>query len=391
MKIAVAIGIYDPRGGGAERSTSQIVRQLVSRGHEVTVIAGLWPEDVQEPGVRVQSLLTKKPRLSWWVPVFARWARGRIVSGGYDTSLSVATAVPAAVVQPRGGTVRETLERNIAIRTGAVDRLIKRVLVNLSLKQQILLALERRTLRDPIVKHVAAVSQYVADQVKHYGVDPQRVVVIPNAAQMPTVDQQTQHQWRQRVRRGFDVSESSTVYLFAAHNAKLKGFWPLIEATKRLIDQGMDLTLLVAGTVGHGQHALIAQSGIRDRVRIVGTTGRMHELYAAADVTVHPTFYDPSSKVVIESLMMGTPAITTSFNGASDFVLGDADHADRGRVIKDPNDVASLARAMTELADSAARQKCVQAMNGLAQSLSIERHVDQLERVLVAAAQESRL
>ncbi len=65
-----------------------------------------------------------------------------------------------------------------------------------------------------------------------------------------------------------------------------------------------------------------------------------------------PTFYDPSSKVVIESLMMGTPAISTAYNGASDFIAP-ADGSARGRVIADPSDHRALAQAMIELWDPA--------------------------------------
>jgi glycosyltransferase involved in cell wall biosynthesis len=107
----------------------------------------------------------------------------------------------------------------------------------------------------------------------------------------------------------------------------------------------------------------------------------MPELYAAADVTVLPTFYDPSSKVVIESLMLGIPAITTRYNGAAAFVLPE-DGPPRGRVIEDPADDAALAAAMIELRDPAVHAACVAATAGLDQALSMKRHVDQLEQVL---------
>ena len=39
MRLALVIEKYDPQGGGAERSTRQIAMELVSRGHDVTVIS----------------------------------------------------------------------------------------------------------------------------------------------------------------------------------------------------------------------------------------------------------------------------------------------------------------------------------------------------------------
>ena len=42
--------------------------------------------------------------------------------------------------------------------------------------------------------------------------------------------------------------------------------------------------------------------------------------YAAADVFVHPTWYDPCSLVTLEASAAGLPVITTHFNGASEMM-----------------------------------------------------------------------
>ena len=387
MKIAVVIGVYDPRGGGAERSTAQIVDELLGRGHSVTIITGYCPDEVLRSDTTIKRYSTSRRRPATWVWGFSRWATGQLARGHYDSSLSVSTLVAADVVQPRGGTVRETLDRNIAMRPKRLSRLTKRALLRLSLKQQILLALERRTLADAMVKRFVPGSRYVAGQLsRHYGIAPERIEMIPNAAVVPQVDDKTRLEWRTRVRSGFNIPDRSVAFLFAAHNPRLKGIDPLLHAMQRVVQDGVDATLLLAGRIGYGHQHRASELGIRKQVRIISTTDRMHELYAAADVTVHPTFYDPSSKVVIESLMMGTPAISTSFNGASDMIRGQNGGPWRGRVVDDPADVPALARAMTELADPAQRRSCVAAMDGLTQSLSMKHHVDRLEEVFAATA-----
>jgi len=387
MKLAVVIGAYDPKGGGAERSTAQIVHELASRGHRVTVITGFYPEGYEYPGVTMDRCTVVWPRSPWWLWRFSRYARGRLEAGGFDASLSVSTVAPASVVQPRGGTVRETQQRNVQMRRGGWGRLSKRLLLWMSIKQQVLLALERRTLADPMVKRIAAVSRYVVDQLhRHYEIQPSRISVIPNASEMPVADDQTRRVWRERVRRGFNIPDGPPVYLFAALNPRLKGIDALLEATKQLRDRGVELTLLLAGGISYAHQRSLVELGIRECVRVIATTDRMAELYAATDVTVLPTFYDPSSKVVIESLMMGKPAISTSLNGASDWILGKDGQALRGRVIQDPSDVDALAKAMEELADPAERRRCEKATEGIGESLSMKRHVDQLESLFAEVA-----
>lgn len=386
LNVAVVVEQFDPHGGGAERSTAQIVDELLARRHRVTIITGACPRHAESstPGLEIHPFTGRKPRGAWGWRRFSAWATQRIRQGRFDVSLSMTMMVPATVLQPRGGTVRETLQRNLATRASHPTRLVKRVTQALSPKQQMLLQLERRTLADPAVKRVIAVSRYVQDQLRrHYQFDPSRIELIPNAATMPSVSESQRHTWRDHIRRGFEIPPHSTAYLFAALNPRLKGLFPLLYATQRLVEQGLNPVVLLVTRIRYAYQHLAATLGIREHVRFLGMTQHMAPLYAAADATVLPTFYDPCSKVVIESLMMGTPAISTAYNGASDCLREAATGSPaRGRVIADPGDVPALAQAMADLADPQQRRLCAQATAGLDQELSMTRHVDQLEQVL---------
>ncbi len=389
MKIAILIERFDPLAGGAERSTAQIAQQLAERGHEVTILTWWHKQEHPLPPVTIEARSTRRKLSGVRLGKFVRWTADALRSGRIDTSLSVTTAVPAAIVQPRGGTVAETLDRNIALRTSPLARTAKKITTALSYKRRRLLALERQTLNDPSVRYIAAVSDYVADQLKrHYQIDDDRVQVINNASQMPAADDAQRAGWRSVIRRGFGAADTTTVYLFAALNPRLKGARSLLEAVRLLKQQGRNFRLFIAGAVSYRLQERAQRLGIRDRVSFVGPTQNMAALYCAADVTVHPTFYDPSSKVVIESLMMGTPAISTAYNGASALLAADgADHSARlGLVIPDPADHTALAAAMAELADPARRTHCHAMRHQLAADLSMGRHVDQLEHLLESAA-----
>jgi len=385
MKIAIAIEHFDPCGGGQERSVHQIARELIGRGHHVTIITGDGPPDFRLDGGEVRIGHTLNFRHKVKVSAFARWAQRTIREGNFDTSLSVTMACPAAVMEPRGGTIRETLDRNVASHALGSSRRIKRFSQLLNLKRLAQLRLERATLASPLIKRFVAISGYVARQLKqHYNIGGDRVTVIPNAAEMPPVSTEQRLDFRQRVRKDFKVGDDTVAFLFAAYNPRLKGVDPLLHATRQLVDRGADLAIFMAGEVSYSQQLLAATLGVRGHVRMVGPTNQMAELYCAADVTVLPTFYDPSSKVVIESLMMGIPAISTRFNGASDWIV--EGNAVRGRVIDDPADVTALASAMRDLLDPEERARCGAATAGLAEKLSMKRHVDLLERVLIEAS-----
>jgi UDP-glucose:(heptosyl)LPS alpha-1,3-glucosyltransferase len=382
MHIALVVDRLERLGGGAERSTHEVARQLIERGHKVTIIAGRCAEDADVPGT--QTIYWTRGRISsgWKTRGFARWARRQLRVGPYDVSLSFTTAVPATVIEPWGGTVRETLERNVALRPGGAARCWKRITLAANGRQRALLTCERRSFRDPKVRKVVALSNYVARQLRqHYDLSDDHIAIIPNGAQLPDSSPADRAYLRQRVRGGFNIDAEAVVFAFAAMNPRLKWVTPLLYATKLLADRGLRPVVMLAGRIGYAEQHLAATLGIRDLVRIVGTTERMLDLYCAADVTVLPTYYDPSSRVVIESLLAGTPAISTAYNGASDFLRRE-DGRWCGRVIDDPGDVPALAQAMAELMDPQERCRCRQAIAGLEPRLSIRRHVDQLEALL---------
>ncbi|MHC4959621.1 MAG: glycosyltransferase family 4 protein [Planctomycetota bacterium] len=146
--------------------------------------------------------------------------------------------------------------------------------------------------------------------------------------------------------------------------------------------------LLVAGHIRPPVQRLVAELGLEQQVVFAGSVPDPAPLYCAADVSVLPSYYDPASKVVIESLMMGTPAITTAYNGSRDFIDG-GDHPLRGRVVEEPDDVAGLAHAMAELADPAEHARCVDGLGDLRDELSMRTHAARLEVVLAEAAENS--
>ncbi|MEM6334849.1 MAG: glycosyltransferase family 4 protein [Planctomycetota bacterium] len=391
LRVAVVVERYASGGGGQERSTRQIVAELRERGHAVRVLTAVGEhgrgEAEGEAGETVEAMGLSGLRTWLHVWRYHRWVERRLeaLSDAVDVSIGMSTAAPADVVQPRGGTVVETMERNVAIRAAGWRRGVKRATQRLLPKQAALVWAERKTLGHARLRRVVAVSDYVARQLdEHYGIGGDRVVVVPNAAAMPEMDEAKRARKRAALRAGLGVAEDAVVFLFSALKPRLKGLGTLTEAVRLLQARGVEgFSVWVAGSGGYRLHDGLRRAGVSERFVELGPTRSMAELYAAADVTVLPTFYDPSSKVVIESLMMGVPAITTRFNGAADFVVPGGGAADRGVVIDDPGDAGALAEAMVGMMDEQRRRACARAIGDeLVEELGMARHVGRLEEVL---------
>lgn len=103
-----------------------------------------------------------------------------------------------------------------------------------------------------------------------------------------------------------------------------KGQHHLIAAVRRLVNEGLDVTLDLVGT-GDAQamcEALAQELDVADRVRFSGYVPReqIAEHYAQADVFVLPSFNEGMSVATLEAMAAGLPTIVTRTGGTAELV-----------------------------------------------------------------------
>lgn len=399
MRIGLVIERMEPWRGGAETSTAQFAGELVSRGHEVRLFTA--SRGVSEQGVQVITLSVPGNR-SGRARAFAAAVEAARAEHPCDVMHSMTPLFGGDVFMPRGGTVAETIEGNLRIRRSPLARDFKRLTNLLNRRQQALLQMERALLTGSACPpRVAAVSGYVVEQLRrHYRLGPDRVREVFNAVTVPEVSEAEAAAARAEVRAEWALPADSFVMLFVGHNFKLKGLAQLIDAAGRLAQrQGrLDWHLLIVGRDRPGPYLARADRwGVARRVVFVGPSERAWRFYLAADLFVLPTFYDPCSRVVLESVCLGTPVVTTRYNGAGEILVGESGHPPRvggqppplvshpisaGTVIADPHDTAELVRAIEAYALAPARRRAAgQAGRALRDFLSMRRHADQMIEV----------
>jgi UDP-glucose:(heptosyl)LPS alpha-1,3-glucosyltransferase len=115
--------------------------------------------------------------------------------------------------------------------------------------------------------------------------------------------------------------------------------------------------------------------GLNERFQFVGATQRVFAFLHAADILVHPTYFDPCSRVTLEGMTSGLPCITTRFDGSSELMT----HGQSGFVIPDPNHIDQLADIVTKLAgDASLRTEIGRAAKTAAATATMARHTKQM-------------
>jgi len=386
VRIAVVIERMETWRGGAETSAMEIARLLTERGHELHIITSSNAQSL--PGISIHSISCPKVLRSRRMAVFARKTADFLKGQNFDVVHAISPLPCADVYQPRGGLLAETMARNVATRSTASRRLLKRALMAMNVKQRSLLELERQIFRadGPVI---AAVSDYVARQCGEvYGVVPPRVRVVFNGIHLSETDAEERRQLREEIRRDHDIGDDTLMLLFVAHNFRLKGLYPLLDTASRLVVSGFrEFRLVVAGrdNVVPLQRRVVAL-GLDGLVTFVGPTKRVRSLLFGADVCVHPTYYDPCSRVVLEALSLGVPVITTAFNGAAEIIQDGRE----GFVIETPGDVGLWARRIEDLASPELRSRMSERALALREKISMTRHVRELETLFEDVVERKR-
>ena len=152
----------------------------------------------------------------------------------------------------------------------------------------------------------------------------------------------------------------------------------LLRATALLRASGKAVAVAVVGGKRTAAYDRAAKRlGVADAVRFVGPVDDPTPYYAAADVYVQPTFYDPCSLVALEALACGLPVVTTRFNGAGELMTPGV----HGEILADPADPVPLAAAMRAWLDPARRAAAGASARELMLGRTLDRNVDEIVAV----------
>jgi len=102
------------------------------------------------------------------------------------------------------------------------------------------------------------------------------------------------------------------------------------------------------------------------------TSVAMPHVYAAADVFLLPTLYDPFANVTLEALAAGLPVITSAQNGASEIM----ENGKNGFILPRADDDKLIVHLLDELSDPTLRAGFRQPAQSLAQQYDLPRNLN---------------
>ena len=347
--------------GGAEAYLQRLARGIVDLGHEVRLITTQeWPASAWPFGeiTRLHARSTT---------AFADELEELRPQIRCDLLMSLERVWRCDVYRAGDGVHRAWLERRKQFATPLqkLSRLFSR-------KHHGILRLEKSLFADGGAGRVIANSQMVKKEIAdlyHYPAD--KIDIVRNGV---PIDRFRFDSARRKKRRAdLKLRDDEIALLFVGSGWERKGLGFALDAIGRC--QNLKLRLLVAGRGNPRGYK-------SNRVQFLGEVVDLLPIYAAADIFILPTIYDPFSNACLEALASGLPVITTRSNGFSEII----DNGVHGSIVDLANDVEALRDAILFWSDEARRSSTRSTIMEHAAQFDIAKNVEQTLAILIRAA-----
>lgn len=311
MHIAIVRRHCSLKKGGAERYCVNLFRGLQKLGHRVTIVGEAIDEDLKD---EVEFVPVPVLKLNSWTK-----NKSFFVNTGHILKKHRFDVVHGLSRVDGLDTFRLTERLQIHWVNMFYRNPVTRWLQHMNPRHRLVFDLEQRIFGPQGVRRVIVQSKLDARLLKNYfGVDESRICQIING-----VDTNTFHPGartdRDQLRQDWKIGSDVPLIVFASMDFRGKGLDSVLEALARLKHRETRLLVVGQGAVRGFQRRAQAL-GIDQRVIFAGRQSAIQRFYAAADLFVLPTIYEPFPNVNLEAMACGTPVITTATAGGSEII-----------------------------------------------------------------------
>jgi UDP-glucose:(heptosyl)LPS alpha-1,3-glucosyltransferase len=369
LKIAFVRRGYSP-SGGAEAYLKRLARGIVDLGHDAQLIGSEeWPAN-EWPFGAITRLRSDSPI------GFADELEKSRPEISADVLVSLERVWNCDVYRAGDGVHRAWLNRRRKF-----EMPLQRFVRGMNRKHQDILKLEESLFAKGGAGLVSANSEMVKREIVDlYDFPAEKIVIVRTG--LPLDKFQFDPALREKSRAELKLKPDEVALLFAGSGWERKGLRFAIEAFELCRDHR--LRLLVAGR-GDARAYKPKRFFTHEPVQFLGERADLQPIYAAADIFILPTIYDPFSNACLEALASGLPVITTAANGFSEII----ENGVHGSIVDVANNIAALREAIRFWSDDSRRAGARSKSRERAARFDISRNVEETLRVVIQSASSS--
>lgn len=359
MKILLVSPEYPPHHiGGGGVVVQNLARTFVSKGHEVTVVAGHYRTKsvfekvtaTNDSGAKIFWLpLLPTPHVSFQLKtimppnLFSLAFLSRLLLGnkydiinihGFGHFLNDAVAFLSKLLSRKYIATIHGIPKQPERQSGMLEVIFRSYSLTLG---KIFLKW---------ASAITAVSKHTAQDTVAYGGNAKKVIVIPNGVDLVLTKSSVSR--LNAMKRRYKL-EKKRLVLGVGRLSENKGFHFLLSAMPRVIKEVPDAHLLIAGADGGYRNQLVRIINELSLSGYVNLAGEVQEdvkrgLYSIADVVVIPSIIEPFGLVALEAMAVGKPLVATRVDGLMEIL-----RREKTRILVDPADSDQLAKAIVKI------------------------------------------
>ena len=369
MKIAIIRQKY-VNYGGAEQFVSEYTTHLAEAGHEVHIFAHQWTPSAH-PNIRIHPVRALTLNSFFRTLSFAWFAARAVRRESFDVVQSHERTWCQDVYRAGDGCHREWLER----RSSYLPPL-KKWSFRFNWFHQLILKLEKHIFEGGQCKKIIAISEMVkCDILKHYCLPAEKVEVVYNGVRLDRFHPDNKRRYRNEVRERVGVPKDVVMILFVGSGFERKGLKYLVRAVGLLGCENWRLVL--AGKGGWNRYLRFASEQTREKIIALDPVNDIETLYAAADLFVLPSMYEPFGNANLEALASGLPIVTSRNTGVAEII----EPKKEGMIVEDPSNPKAIAEAIVYLMDPKVREPMGKFARLLAERFTQKRNAEAMLRI----------
>ncbi|MBM7622955.1 glycosyltransferase family 4 protein [Sporohalobacter salinus] len=344
MKIALVHKKYTTHGG-TERYMVGLSNFLVQNGHQVHVFTGSWNEKVADDRITFHKVPCWGKHLGIDKYIFARSVYKKVQKYNFDIVQTFSRVGFGDVIRIGGGCHENYVQRLMGSIDDSLYKLKKRLEYKLSFDDYFTRYYEAKDFKPNNYKKIVAVSQMVKDEViAKYQVPAEDIIVNHNGVNIKKFHPENQTEYRLKIRKEHGLDKDDLVLLFVGTGFRRKGLEYILKAMTKI--NGVKLLVVGKGKINRFKRKA-RELNILSNVIFAGPVSNVEAYYAAGDIFVFPSIYDPCANVSLEAMASGLPLITTQTNGASGII----NHGENGFILDNSENVEQLISYIKRLTD----------------------------------------
>jgi len=229
-------------------------------------------------------------------------------------------------------------------------------------------------------KKIIVMSNALKEEImKNYAIGSNKIETIYSATDNEFFNPKHKKTYKSKIRKKLGFSLTDKVMIFVGNPFQRKGLEYLIKALPKI----RDAKLLVMGRDNKEPYIELAERiGVADRVVFGGFTPDINQYFAAADIFVFPTLYEPFGLVILEAMASGLPVITSRTAGAAELI----EDGKEGLLLDDPASPKEIAEKVNYLIDNNLINKIGRNARKKAEKYTWEKTAEEMEKVFEEVA-----